>query len=663
MVKVKLRTMSLENFKGINKLRVDFKSSDVDVFGDNEAGKTTLFDAFLWCLNGKDSRNKKDFQVKTLVNGEELHNLEHSVTMVLEVDGVKRTLKRIFKEIYRKGKGGAEQTFNGHKTFYEFDGVPCSEKEYKQKVDSIVSEEVMKLVTNPIYFNEMKWQDQRKLLFELVNDVTIDPLEKNKDLASLKPLLDNNTPEEVKAIYMAKMRKIKEQIDTIPARIDELNNMNNNAVEGADEAEEEVRKIELQVDDLRGQIARIKSGASIVELTAKINEGKSRLAEIENGSKKSTLDELNVINTQIEEVIGNGQIFKSKKHTLELELEVLNSKKERFLKELDEFREQQDSKRKEYYEVRDSELQLDNNCECPTCGQNLPKDVLESSKENALAKFEEDKKQKLYDIQVFGINLGEVIKDIEEKLSQNDVTVNEISAEVDSLNNKLLSLKDKHEKLLDKKSNVNKQLETLLESEEATNFKRKIKELTAQLAELKTNALEMEQDLDNEISVLLKKRNEFNGIIGQKAAIKANQARIEELQSHLQEYIKEFDNVDRVLYLLGEYNRTKVESLSESINNLFEITEFKLFNKLVNGDYEETCIATHKGVPYGKGLNLAASINVGLDIINVLSKHFNVSAPIFIDNAESVTKFIDNEGQRVRLYVKEGQKTLEFKEV
>ena len=102
--------------------------------------------------------------------------------------------------------------------------------------------------------------------------------------------------------------------------------------------------------------------------------------------------------------------------------------------------------------------------------------------------------------------------------------------------------------------------------------------------------------------------------------------------------------------------------MSQSINDLFYITEFKLFKKLVNGEYEETCESLHNNVPYGKGLNTAARINVGLDIINVLCDKYGVYAPIFVDNAESVSDILETKGQKICMYVKEGQKTLEFKE-
>jgi hypothetical protein len=59
----------------------------------------------------------------------------------------------------------------------------------------------------------------------------------------------------------------------------------------------------------------------------------------------------------------------------------------------------------------------------------------------------------------------------------------------------------------------------------------------------------------------------------------------------------------------------------------------------------------YNGVPYEGGLNNAARINVGLDIINTLGQHYGFSAPIFVDNAEAVTQLIDTDSQVIRLVV------------
>jgi hypothetical protein len=90
--------------------------------------------------------------------------------------------------------------------------------------------------------------------------------------------------------------------------------------------------------------------------------------------------------------------------------------------------------------------------------------------------------------------------------------------------------------------------------------------------------------------------------------------------------------------------------LEAKVNGLFEITKFRLFETQVNGEVVETCEATQRGVPYSV-VNNAMSINIGLDIIRAIQRHFGCYAPIFCDNAESVNRYLTMENQMVFLKV------------
>ena len=98
--------------------------------------------------------------------------------------------------------------------------------------------------------------------------------------------------------------------------------------------------------------------------------------------------------------------------------------------------------------------------------------------------------------------------------------------------------------------------------------------------------------------------------------------------------------------------------LDEKINSRFKFARFKLFETQVNGGILEVCETLFNGVPYSSGLNNAARINVGLDIINTLAEHYGFDAPIFVDNAEAVTKLIETKGQIIKLVVSEKDKKL-----
>ena len=88
---------------------------------------------------------------------------------------------------------------------------------------------------------------------------------------------------------------------------------------------------------------------------------------------------------------------------------------------------------------------------------------------------------------------------------------------------------------------------------------------------------------------------------------------------------------------------------------MFKFVKFKLFETLINEAETECCKATVDGVPFGD-LNNAMKINVGVDIINTLCGKYEVSAPIFIDNRESINKLIDCESQIINLIVSKDKK-------
>src|SRR5690625_2699704 len=105
MKSIKLLNLNLTNFKGIKEFDLNAAGGDIKVFGDNATGKTTLFDAFVWLLFNKDSQNRADFEIKTLVDGKVIHKLDHEVEAVLFIDGKELTLRKVYSEKWTKKKG------------------------------------------------------------------------------------------------------------------------------------------------------------------------------------------------------------------------------------------------------------------------------------------------------------------------------------------------------------------------------------------------------------------------------------------------------------------------------------------------------------------------------------------------------------------------------
>src|SRR5690606_2110005 len=191
-------------FKGIRNFELNTQEKDVNVFGDNAAGKTTLADAFMWLLFDKDSSNRKDFQIKTLKpDGEPEHGLEHIVEAILELEDRQQiALKKVFQEKWQKKRGSATAEFTGHTTNHFVDGVPVQKKEYDARIAEIADENIFRLLTDPRYFNEvLHWTDRRKLLLEVCGDVSDEEvISSQKALNALKDILGNRTIEQQRKI-------------------------------------------------------------------------------------------------------------------------------------------------------------------------------------------------------------------------------------------------------------------------------------------------------------------------------------------------------------------------------------------------------------------------------------------------------------------------------
>jgi hypothetical protein len=108
-------------------------------------------------------------------------------------------------------------------------------------------------------------------------------------------------------------------------------------------------------------------------------------------------------------------------------------------------------------------------------------------------------------------------------------------------------------------------------------------------------------------------------------------------------------------YLIERFTIKKVDMLEDEINKKFDLVKFKLFDRKVNGAIEDSCEVTVDGVPYSD-LNTAKTINAGLDVINVLVDKYQVSAPVFLDNKESVNQLIETDSQIISLVVTKDKK-------
>ena len=635
---MKLTKLELLNFKGLKSFAINL-NGDVVIRGDNATGKTTVFDSVCWLLFGKDSLDRADFEIKTLDGGEPIHKVNHEVIGTFTLDeGGTVELKRVYREKYSSPRGG-EVTLTGHTTDYFVDGVPKKEKEYKEIVSSLVDESIFKLITNPLYFNETySWQNRRKLLLEMCGDIDdISVINSRDDLRRLAELLEGRTVDDHRKVVAAKKTAINKELDMIPIRIDEAVRNKPETVSDKAKLIRDIETLSAGIDEVEKQKAIIQNGFSSTEKESKIRDIKRQL-EVQSSKvlsdyhkqKQRLRDEYEASLTKLKMVEVDRDRCADRRDELNKEIERESKRIATLQSEFDTFNAQQFNKES-----------------CPTCGQALPAD-----KQAALeAEFNTNKSKKLEEWKGLIESAVKLKENYEEQqeimVSKIDNLTTEVSQYSDAYNVKFKEYESYSEPNLEDDpvyADLKAQLFLLEIDDEPGADTEELTKLDEELSSMKSKKAALETELNK-----FKLIDDINH-------------RILELENQQQKLVAEKNALDEASFLMDEFIKAKVNMLEENINSRFKLARFKMFNVMLNGNVEECCETTYKGVPY-RSMNNAARINVGLDIINALTSYYKVNAPVFIDNAEAVTEFVPVNSQTIKLIVDETEPQLVVKEV
>ncbi|MDU0329255.1 AAA family ATPase [Paenibacillus sp. 3LSP] len=652
MNQIILERLTLRNFKGFREFVLTTYGGNVEVYGDNGTGKTTIFDAFTWLLFGKDSANRSEqkFEIKELDSTGKVkrHKLEHEVEADLLVNGRRRTFRRVYSEKWTKKRGSVVDSFEGHTTDYYIDGVPVKQSEYQAEVDSIIKEDLFRLLTSPSFFNEqLKKEERRKVLLEICGDVTdAEVIHSNSKLNRLPAILGDLDIEKHKEYVKNRCKEINKEIDRIPDRIDEAQRSQPD-IAGLDE-----RLLDGQIAQLRSTIKtkeeemlRIQHGGETAVKEKRIREIESELLAIQSRLQSAVLDQV-----------------ASKRNEVSL-----------IQKDYDSLRRQIDNKR---YQIKQNEQNIDlktreaerlraewtevnskvfeghhHDDYCPACGQTLPAEQIQEAHAKAEAAFNRDKAQRLEQINIRGKAAKEETIRLQ---SENE----RLSQEIEGINDKLA---DFQSKLAAAEQELDQLRSGIQDPKSDPGYQELLREKAAiqdEIARLKESAQGEVSRLSGEISDLESRLRDLERDRFKLDAYKNAEKRIAQLEAQEKSLAAEYERLQEELFLTEEFTRSKVALLDSKINSKFKYARFRLFKEQIDGGLNEVCDTLYNGVPYDGGLNNAARINVGMDIINTLSEHYGFTAPIFIDNAEAVTQLIDTDAQVIRLIVSEPDKKL-----
>lgn len=640
-MKLKLKKLTLTNFQGMRSFVLDTAGGcDISIFGDNARGKTTIYNAFLWLLFEKNSLGAKDFEIKTIdENGEVIPGIDHSVEALFEINGKDVTLKRSYLEKYTKKRGSAASEFTGHVTEHFVDGVPRSKGEYRAFIDNIAPEKLFMTITSPTYFNEqLSWQERRQILLGLcppVDDAEI--ISGNPELIPLAGILSTRTIDDAKKMESATRKKINDELNAIPGRIDEATRaIPEDATGNLEALASKAQKIAAEVERLKGSRLSILSGGHAAEL-------QKLLAGVEGDIITLSNKYLSAAGASCKEERNQMHTLANQAQAIELQIDADKGKVSLLEQRINGYKAESRDIAARWVEQNARRYMPGGSC--PTCGQEYPKHLIEKQESD----FNRAKAQELEAIVQSGRTNETSWKECEAMLSSLTTKI----AEGEQAAYRLREQAESVRKIIESKATP-PPFETLPEYLELDGQRRKI---VQEIADLQAGNQSSLAEVDAKVKVKQAELAEINRTITAIESAEVQRRRVDELKAREKELAKQFEQSDKILFLIEQFIQAKVSRLEEAINNRFGIVRFKLFDQAINGGISETCTCTVGGVPY-PSINNGARVQAGCEIVAVLQDHYNLLAPVFVDNRESVTILPQLPCQTISLVVSEADKSL-----
>lgn len=652
MREIKLKSLILVNFKGVRNLEVVFTGQRTIISGDNGTGKTTIFDAFTWLLFGKDSTGRSDsnFNIKTIdpLTKKPILHLEHSVTGVISVDGKEMKLQRNYVEKWVKPRGTTEETLKNHETeFYLNDVKLATKKEYESEVAAILTEDIFRMITNPFYFISLKVDAQKELLFDMAGGISDD------EVAAIKPeyiellaQLSGRSLSQFSKEVAAKKKACNDVLAVIPSQIDTARRLMPES-EDWEALEIELQKKKQRLTEIDNQITdkskiNEQENQRKLEIQRTIGDKRMSLVNRQNEIRTSAGAERNEVMMKLKDLEYN---HKSETRDLELNRSSLSNCES----EIQRIEDTLSVLRNEYRKINAETIQYPEGAfVCPTCKRQLEVDDIEAKQNELLANFNQNKAKRLKENKDKGFSLVELKKKKE--------------AERDSIISKIKESEDRIV-LIEREIEVQKanmpeapDVDAMIKNDPTCiSLNNEIADLNNQL-NIESKPVDVSElrfaksSLDDNIQELYKR-------LAKRDQIERAKKEIEELEEKRIQNNQAKADLEKWEFTVMSFQKDKDAKLIEKINSMFEVVSFSFVTEQLNGGEKLTCVCTVNGTPY-PDVNTAGKVNAGLDIINAICKYKGVSAPIFIDNSESVNKIIPTISQVINLVVSKDKLTV-----
>lgn len=647
---MRINKLSLKNFQGLKDFTLAPYGSDIEVRGENATGKTTIGNAITWLLYGKPLDGAKNFNPKPKeADGEDAHFVEPSVTAEIDVAGEVSVIKKVLKENWQKTKGASEKEYKGNTTDYFKNEVPITAKKFQDYIDTICPPDWVRILTSPFYFaEELPWQDRRNKLLEMCGDIgDAEVIAASPELTELSELLkipgttdEKYAMEDLLAIKKVQMKKINEQLQAVPVRIDEAEkaapDIKGLTKKGLNDALKEAKE---QKGDLERQRAALSLNTVKTQLETELNrmtmEQARQKLEYE-GKENKKVHEAREIKFREEKVLRDLEAQKT-------QYENALKEEKRVFENMNRARE---ALMKEHAEIAAEQFVCEDTC--PTCGQPLPPEKIQEAQE----RWNKQKSERLASITAKGQaecslkKIAEIalrIKGFEKKMK-------EIAPKIEAQKSIIEAV------AIPNLSNFEETEAAQTLSTEIARIKEKIAYGNIDIEKEEAPILEAISAVDESIALYESKLRDID-------AAKNQKKRVEELKQEEKDLSAAYEEAEKAVFLCERFIQEKARLLTDSINARFETVRFRLFDTQINGGIKECCdvlVAGKDGLVPFNTANNAGKVNAGIELINAFSEHTGYHVPLIIDNAESVIQILPSKNQMVKLIVDENAKELQI---
>ena len=653
MKTVNIKSVDLQNyrcFNGEREFRANF-GQKTRVSGKNGSGKSTVMNAVMEVLTGKNADGTQPDNVRPIVDGQEVEGVDVERTVVLDIDGKETEIKKITKQKRERVDGVMQYVPGSNVNSYTVDGISFNQK----KLDEFISEnicppETLLACCNPNAFLSLKsTTDMRAFLekmagFDLNEYIKslgaefaeIEEITKGHPIEQVQKTLNKQLTDQKKATTKAETEWKYEKGKAVDSGEDDVTRLTEkkvsyeNQISILDEQEKSLDDVMAAYDQKSKDILDLKFEQSDV----------ARKANEELVQQKKALD------NEIFSLEKDKKSFENDLRMAEMDLKHANMGVERHTAEIKKAQEDwKEYSGREYPEERLEAIKAERFDEsslvCPTCGRDLPEEQAEKiradfeqkkakrikDEEDVKTAFYESKDKKLAEITESGNKAVTDIKEAKKAKAEAERKIAELKQKITSL---AMEIQQKQTELSKLPESVD-----LSDNAEYQKITAEIEQAEAALREM-NNGFEQRREITEKrngfIRECAKIDAEINNINRKK---QAHEEEVDKLYQTFRDSSQKEADILRKRDIIRNFSIQKNARIAELVNPNFTQFQFVFTDETQSGEIIETCKLMKNGIEY-KNLNYSDQLLCKIDLLRGFQKIQGVQLPIFADNAGSI---------------------------